>query len=88
MTRTKQQFGMPYLNDAQGDMSKKWFVEYYYYSEDNKRMSVRIYKGLCTGTADERHRNAQKIIDDANLFLQSETYLTAEPKPKKMCVTN
>ena len=71
----------PTLNDKRGDLSKKWYVEYFYRvpGEDAPRKR-RISTGLCTGTAAERYAHARKIIDSVTRMLKDPSFLSVRPE--------
>lgn len=65
----------PHLNDGGGDVSKAWYVEWKYRipGEEHQRKE-RAYKGLNSGTVEERYKNAKKIIDEKTEWLKNEEY--------------
>ena len=70
----------PTLNDKGGDLSKKWYVEYFYrIPPDPTPRKRRISKGLCTGTAEERYRAADEIIRKITAVLKSPELLKMRP---------
>lgn len=74
----------PRLNDHGGDISQQWYVEYKYRIPGNPQLiKERIYKGLQTGTVEERRKLAAKIIKEKTDWLDSGAYLV--PTQKK-CV--
>lgn len=83
MPRNQVIVKFPTLNDKGGDLSKKWYVEYYYRvpneSEPRKR---RVSEGLCTGTAAERYANAKRIIDKVTGWLKDPRLFIAHPDEK------
>lgn len=83
MPRNQVIVKFPTLNDKGGDLSKKWYVEYYYRvpneSEPRKR---RISEGLCKGTAAERYANAKRIIDKVTEWLKDPRLFIAHPDEK------
>lgn len=81
MPRNQIIIKFPTLNDKHGDITKKWYVEYYYRvpgeAAPRKR---RISEGLCSGSANERYRNARTIIARVTEMLKSPDLLTARPE--------
>ena len=70
----------PTLNDKRGDLSKKWYVEYFYRIPGNDvPRKRRISEGLCTGTAAERYANAKRIIATVTKMLKDPQLLTMRP---------
>lgn len=80
MPRNKVIVKFPTLNDKGGDLSKKWYVEYFYRvpGEDAPRKR-RISEGLCSGSAEERYRNADKLIRKLTAWLKSPDLLSCRP---------
>lgn len=73
----------PHLNNCGGDLSKDWYVEFKYRVPGNpKLISERIYKGLQTGTVDERTQNAEKIIHDKRNWLDQGGHLSGLNKSR------
>lgn len=73
----------PHLNDCGGDTSKDWYVEFKYRIPGNpKLISERVYKGLQTGSVDERMKHAKQIIADKTLWLNSGCHITGENKTR------
>jgi integrase len=69
----------PKLCDKDGDLSKKWYVEYQYrVPNNNKPFRFRIYEGLSDGSAEHRRQAAQKIILEKTEWLKSGRYLVNE----------
>jgi len=64
MARRKSIIIMPRLNDAGGDLGKKWFVEYSCRNPQTDKMQrFRIYDGFANlSTSRERYQYAEKII--------------------------
>lgn len=74
--RTKQLISYARLNDAHGDTSKNWYIDYSFrMPNDDKVHRYRVYNGLCAGTADQRRRKAGKMIKKINEYLKSGEYL-------------
>jgi hypothetical protein len=47
MTRRRKEIIMPHLNDNNGDLTKKWYVEYSIRNPKNGKMErIRIYDGI------------------------------------------
>lgn len=70
----------PVLYDYSGDLTKKWYVEYFYRVPGEKEpRRYRIAKGLCTGTAAERYAQANKIIQQVTAMLKSPNLLQSQP---------
>ena len=80
MPRNQVIVKFPTLNDKCGDLSKKWYVEYYYrIPGENGPRKRRISEGLCTGTAAERYANAKRIIDKVTGWLKDPRLFTVHP---------
>lgn len=78
--RNKTIVKFPTLNDKGGDVTKQWYVEYYYYvPNEAKPRKRRIYTGLCTGTAAERYEIAKLIIAEQTAILKSPDLFSARP---------
>lgn len=89
MPRTKTLICFPKLNDAKGDITKRWYVEWAFRLPDSidERHLYRTYDGLCSGTAEERYARARAIIKEKTEWLKSGAYLTewnASVAPAKM----
>lgn len=78
MARTKSLICYPRLNDAKGDVNKRWYVEYAFrLPEDPEKVyRYRTYDGLCSGTAEDRYAHARDIIEERTQWLKSGAYLT------------
>ena len=78
MARTKSLICYPRLNDAKGNVSKRWYVEYAFrLPEDPEKVyRYRTYDGLCSGTAEDRYAHARDIIEERTQWLKSGAYLT------------
>lgn len=77
--RTKQLISYATLNDAGGDLSKNWYIDYSFrLPNDDQVHRYRVYTGLCAGTAQQRHRRATKMIRRINDYLKSGEYLNHE----------
>lgn len=81
MPRNQIIIKFPKLNDKHGDVSKKWYVEYFYRvpGEDAPRKR-RVSTGLCVGTATERYARASQIIADVTKQLKSPDLLRMKPE--------
>ena len=65
MTRRKKLARLPHLNDAGGDISKQWYVEYAIRNPKNDRMErFRVYEGLSDPSPEKRLILAEKIINE------------------------
>ncbi len=70
----------PKLNDKGGDVSKKWYVEYFYrIPNETTPRKRRISEGLCSGTAEQRYRNASIIIERVTRMLKSPDLFKIKP---------
>jgi integrase len=73
----------PHLNDAGGDLSKDWYIEFKYRVPGNPNLiKERIYKGLQVGKADDRYSLAAKIITDKRKWLDDGGFLKPENKTR------
>ena len=71
----------PHLNNCGGDLTKDWYVEMKYRVPGNNNLiSERIYKGLQSGTYDERIKIANKIIGEKRKWIDEGGYLKPEKK--------
>ena len=76
MPRNKVIIKYPTLNDKGGDLSKQWYVEYFYRTpEQEKPIKRRIYEGLCTGSAESRYATAKTIIAKITKYLNNPNLL-------------
>lgn len=83
MPRNQVIVKFPTLNDKGGDLSKKWYVEYYYrVPNESTPRKRRISEGLCTGTAQERYAAAKRIIDTVTNWLKDPRLFTEHPDEK------
>ena len=74
--RAKQLISYATLNDCGGDLTKNWYVDYSFrMPNDDKVYRFRVYNGLCSGTAQQRRRNASRMIRKINAYLKSGEYL-------------
>ena len=80
MGRPKNLITYAKLNDCDGDLTKRWYVEYAFrlpgYDDPFRK---RRYDNLCSGTAEERYRHAEEMIQDINHYLESGEYLNLSP---------
>ena len=73
----------PHLNNCSGNLTKDWYVEFKYRIPGNtKIITERIYKGLQTGTPEERTERANEIITDRRKWLDSGGYLNPLEKTR------
>lgn len=80
MARNQVIIKFPTLNDKGGDLSKKWYVEYYYRLPNSPVVHKRrISKGLCTGSDEGRRSNAARIIETVTAKLKHPDFFTARP---------
>lgn len=65
MTRRKKLIRLPHLNDAGGDISKQWYVEYAIRNPKNDKMErFRVYEGLSDIVFAKRLIVAEQIINE------------------------
>ena len=78
--RTKNLISYPKYNRVNGDLTRKWYVEFSYrLPSDEELHRYRIYAGLCSGTAKQRDEIAEKLIAYYTKYLKSGEYLHQEP---------
>lgn len=78
--RTKNLISYPKYNRVNGDLNRKWYVEFSYrLPSDEELHRYRIYSGLCSGTAKQRDEIAEKLIAYYTNYLKSGEYLHQEP---------
>lgn len=66
----------PHLNDCGGDLSQKWYVEYKWrVPGELEPRKERIYKGVYTGTEEERRAAAEKIIKEKTKWFKKGGHL-------------
>ena len=66
----------PHLNNAGGDLSKQWYVEYRWLMPGEAKMrKERIYNGLSIVSKEERMKAAELIIKEKTKWLKSGAYL-------------
>lgn len=76
MSKKKAIIIFPHLNDCGGDLTKDWYVEYKYLIPGETEMrKERIYKGIYSGTEDERRKEADRVIKEKTKWLKSGAYL-------------
>ena len=67
---TKYPFREALLSDAKGDLSKKWYINYYAWSEQQGKL-VRKRVTINHPTAKERYSQAKAIIEAINIELRA-----------------
>lgn len=78
--RTKNLISYPKYNRNNGDLTKRWYVEFSYrLPSDDQLHRYRSYSGLCSGSANERDEVAKKLIEYYTEYLKSGKYLNQEP---------
>lgn len=78
--RTKNLISYPKFNRVNGDLTKRWYVEFSYrLPADEQLHRYRVYTGLCSGTAEERDRIGNELIAYYTEYLKSGEYLHQEP---------
>lgn len=78
--RTKNLISFPRYNRANGDVSKRWYVEFSYrLPASDKLHRYRVYQGLCSGSAEERDLIANQLLEYYTEYLKSGDYLHQEP---------
>ena len=81
MARNQQIMKFPTLNDRGGDLSKAWYVEWFYrVPGELKPRYGRSSKGMCSGSAEERRKAAQTVILDITHQLKAPDLLKARPE--------
>lgn len=86
--RTKSLIIYPKYNRCNGDLNRKWYVEFSFRLPANDDLHKhRCYSGLCSGTAEDRDRIAKKLLTYYTDYLKSGAYLHQEPNldPLKEC---
>lgn len=86
--RTKSLIIYPKYNRCNGDLNRKWYVEFSFRLPANDDLHKhRCYSGLCSGTAEDRDRIANKLLTYYTDYLKSGAYLHQEPNldPLKEC---
>lgn len=78
--RTKSLISFPRFNRQNGDLTKKWYVEFAFrVPGKDKSYRYRVYSGLCSGTVDERDAIGKKLLEYYTEYLKSGEYLNTEP---------
>lgn len=78
--RTKNLISFPKFNRQNGDLNKKWYVEFAFrVPGDDTPYRYRVYSGLCTGTVEERDAVGKKLVDYYTEYLKSGEYLNTKP---------
>lgn len=78
--RTKNLISFPRFNRQNGDVNKKWYVEFAFrVPGDDTPYRYRVYAGLCSGTVDERDAVGQQLVDYYTEYLKSGEYLNTKP---------
>ena len=80
MPRNQTIVKFPTLNDRGGDLSKVWYVEWFYrVPGEAKPRYGRSSKGMCNGTAEQRRAAAQKVITIITAELKRADLLESRP---------
>lgn len=78
--RTKNLISFPKFNRQNGDVNKKWYVEFAFrVPGDDTPYRYRVYSGLCSGTVEERDAVGQQLLDYYTEYLKSGEYLNTKP---------
>lgn len=78
--RTKNLISYPKYNRANGNLQRKWYVEFSYRLPSSDDLhKYRCYAGLCSGTAEQRDLIAAKLLDYYTEYLKSGAYLNQKP---------
>ena len=78
--RTKSLISFPRFNRQNGDLTKKWYVEFGFRVPGNdKPFRYRVYSGLCSGTVEERDAVGKQLLEYYTEYLKSGEYLNTEP---------
>lgn len=78
--RTKNLISYPRYNRQSGDLKKKWYVEFSYrLPQEDSVHRYRVYSGLCSGTAEQRDRIAEQLVEYYTNYLKNGDYLHQEP---------
>lgn len=78
--RTKNLISYPRYNRCNGDLTKRWYVEFSYrLPADEIPHRYRVYAGLCSGTVEERDAVGEYLLRYYNEYLKSGAYLNQEP---------
>lgn len=78
--RTKNLISYPRYNRQNGDLTKRWYVEFSYrLPSDEDLHRYRVYTGLCSGTVEERDAIGNYLLEYYNDYLKSGAYLNQKP---------
>lgn len=78
--RTKNLISFPKFNRQNGDVNKKWYVEFAFrVPGDDTPYRYRVYSGLCSGSVQERDAVGQQLVDYYTEYLKSGEYLNTKP---------
>lgn len=78
--RTKNLISYPRYNRQNGDLTKRWYVEFSYrLPSDEELHRYRVYSGLCSGTVEERDAIGNYLLEYYNDYLKSGAYLNQKP---------
>lgn len=78
--RTKNLISYPRYNRQNGDITKRWYVEFSYrLPSDEELHRYRVYTGLCSGTVEERDAIGNYLLEYYNDYLKSGAYLNQKP---------
>lgn len=78
--RTKNLISYPRYNRQNGDLTKRWYVEFSYrLPSDEDLHRYRVYTGLCSGTVEERDATGNYLLEYYNDYLKSGAYLNQKP---------
>lgn len=78
--RTKNLISFPRFNRQNGDVNKKWYVEFAFrVPGDDTPYRYRVYSGLCSGSVQERDAVGQQLVDYYTEYLKSGEYLNTKP---------
>lgn len=78
--RTKNLISYPRYNRQNGDLTKRWYVEFSYrLPSDEELHRYRVYTGLCSGTVEERDAIGNYLLEYYNDYLKSGAYLNQKP---------
>ena len=81
MARKQAIIIFPHLNDAGGDLSKQWYVEYKWrIPGETKMRKERIYNGMSIVSKSERLKAAKLVIAEKTEWLKSGAYLQGNVK--------
>lgn len=78
--RTKNLISFPRFNRQNGDVNKKWYVEFAFrVPGDDTPYRYRVYSGLCSGSVQERDAVGQQLVEYYTEYLKSGEYLNTKP---------